>query len=107
MQKIPGIFRLILLLISISVIVILTQHTAIHSSRSAERASILPDAVWLYDNWKVDVSPTRGIILDIERQARVNSPQGRAVGRLKIWETLYQSRKSFRGNVTDTLGGTL
>jgi hypothetical protein len=63
--------------------------------------------VWLYDNWKVEVSPTRGIILDIERQARVNSPQGRAVGRLKIWETFYQSLKSFRGKVTDTLGGTL
>jgi len=64
-------------------------------------------AIWLSDTWTIDVSPTRGIILDIERRARVNSPQGRAVGRLKIWETFYQALQEFHGAVTDTLGGVL
>ncbi len=66
-----------------------------------------PAAEWLYDYWKIEVSPTRGIILDIDRKARVNALQGRAVGRLKIWETFYQSLQKFSGTLSDTLGGIL
>ena len=66
-----------------------------------------PDAVWITDDWTVEVNPTRGIVVDIARKAVVNGPRGRAVGRLRIWETFYQSLKSFSARVTDTLGGVL
>lgn len=107
MQKSPRVFQGILPLISIVIILLLSRYVVTVSSSLTEIPSDVPGAVWLFDDWKVEVSPTRGIILDVERQARVNSPQGRMVGRLKIWETFYQSLKHFHGAVTDTLGGIL
>jgi len=94
-------------LTGLSVVFSLVQSGPISSFPTGDELSPLPDAVWLYDDWKVEVSPTRGIVLDIARKARVNSPRGRSVGRLKIWETFYESLKSFHGTVSDTAGGVL
>jgi len=74
---------------------------------SADELLANADAVWLNDSWEVEVSPTKGILVDITRTARVNTARGRTVGRLQIWETFYQTLKDFSGAVTDTAGGVL
>jgi len=106
-QTTHGVLRLVLWLTSLSIVFIPVQPGRTASAPSGDRPAVPPDAVWLYDDWKVEVSPTRGILLDITRQARVNAPRGRSVGQLRIWETFYQSLKSFHGTVTDTAGGVL
>jgi len=105
--KIRGIFTLALLAAGVVLLHLHAGGEPTPFSSAQRRGASLPDAVWLYDTWHVEVSPTHGILLDISRKARVNGPQGRVVGRLKIWETFYQSLTDFSATITDTLGGVL
>ncbi len=72
-----------------------------------QEIATLPAALYEYDRWEVEVHPIRGIILNIERKVRVNTPEGRRVGDLQLWETFYQSLEEFRATVRDTSGGEI
>jgi len=59
------------------------------------------------DEWSVDWSLRDRLTVTAHRIIRVNKTAGTEAGRIRIWDTFFQTLKTFEGTVTDTLGRVL